>query len=176
MSQLNLEKIISLLKEFTHDQKSELEIILIGGLALAYYGMEDRATIDIDAEIKGDVDSLFNFLKSKNIPSDIGEDMSGWSVIAMPSGYRERALTVEKDELLTVKILSPLDFIVAKLRRFTEEDLEDALFVAKRFDIKPEDVQKAADSAIKNSPKDTALFVFRGNIELFIKRMQTNRK
>ncbi|MBI4743987.1 MAG: hypothetical protein HY776_04110 [Actinobacteria bacterium] len=166
---------ISLLKEFTHNQKNELEIILVGGLALAYYGMENRATVDIDAEIEGDVSGLFNFLKSRNIPADIGENISGWSVIAMPPGYRERALTIDKDELLTVKVLSPVDFIIAKLRRFTEEDLADALFVAKRFDIKPADVQKAAESAIKGSPKDTALFVFRRNVGLFIEEMKTMR-
>jgi len=56
--QLDLEKIISLLREFTRDQKSKLEIILVGGLALAYYGLENRVTVDIDAEIKGDLNGL----------------------------------------------------------------------------------------------------------------------
>ncbi|MFQ5900060.1 MAG: DUF6036 family nucleotidyltransferase [Thermodesulfobacteriota bacterium] len=168
MFQLDFEKIIELLKEFTEDKKEPLEVILIGGLALHYYGMKNRATIDIDAEVKGDIDGLFNFLKSKRIPSDIGENISGWSVISMPSFYRERTIVIYKDGLLTVKVLHPSDFIIAKLRRFTDEDLEDAVFVAKKFDLSQKDVKESANSAVENSPADTAIFIFRKNVELFL--------
>ncbi len=171
MFPLGLEKIIELLKEFTEESKNALEIILIGGLALHYYGSKERITVDIDAEVKGDVEKLVRFLKSKEIPSDLGENISGWSVINLPSLYRERAITIHKDELLTVKVLHPLDFIMAKLRRFTDEDLEDALFVAKKFNLRQGDVKEAANSAIENSPADTALFIFKKNVELFVAKM-----
>ncbi len=171
MFQLNLEKIIALLKEFTEENKNALEIILIGGLALYYYGLKERATVDIDAEAKGEVEELVGFLKSKKIPADIGENISDWSVISMPPLYQERAITICKDELLTVKVLHPLDFIIAKLRRFTDEDLEDAFFVANKFNLRPEDVEAAANSAVEHSPADTALFIFRKNIRLFVARM-----
>lgn len=174
MLHLDLEGIIDLLKEFTRAKKKALEIILIGGLALHYYGLKERKTIDIDAEVSGDVEGLFKFLKTKKIPSDMGENISGWSVISMPPLYRERALTIYNDKLLTVKVLHPLDFIVAKLRRFTDEDLEDALFVAKKYDLKQENIKKSANSAIENSPEDTTLFIFRKNVELFLKKMNTN--
>lgn len=171
MFQLDLEKIIKLLKEFTEESKNALEIILVGGLALHYYGSKERTTVDIDAEVKGDVEGLVSFLKSKSIPSDIGENISGWSVVNLSPLYRERAITICKDELLTVKVLHPLDFIIAKLRRFTDEDLEDALFVANKFNLRQEDVKEAANSAIKNSPADTALFIFRKNVKLFVAKM-----
>lgn len=171
MFQLDIEKIIELLGKFTEENKKALEIILIGGLALQHYGLKERATVDIDAEVKGDLEELFVFLKSKKIPSDIGENISNWSVINMPPLYRERAITIYKDGLLTVKVLHPLDFIIAKLRRFTDEDLEDALFVANKFNLRQEDVKGAANSAIENSPADTALFIFRKNIELFLAGM-----
>lgn len=172
MSQVDREKIIELLKEFAWTRRKSLEIILLGGLAVQYYGMENRATIDIDAEIKGDIEGVFTFLKSRNIPADIGENISGWSVVAMPPGYRERVIEIYGDEFLTVNVLDPLDFIIAKLRRFTEEDIEDALFVARKYNIKIEEIAKRAEEAIRNSPKDTALFVFRKNVSIFISNLQ----
>jgi hypothetical protein len=172
LSQLNLENILNILKEFTIQKNISLEIIFVGGLALHYYGKKDRATVDIDAEIKGNVDELINFLKEKNIPSDIGENISSWSVVSMPSGYRERAISIYNDNLLQAKVLHPVDFIIAKLRRFTEEDLEDAIFVAKKFNVSSDDIRKAAEDAIKNSPKDTALLIFKKNVEFFVKRLE----
>jgi len=172
LSPIDLEKILELLKEFVWTRRERLEITLLGGLAVQYYGMENRATIDIDAEIIGDLEALFNFLKSKNIPADIGENISGWSVVSMPQGYRERVIEIYRDEFLTVNVLDPLDFIIAKLRRFTEEDIEDALFVAKKYNIKIEEIEKRAEEAIRNSPKDTVLFLFRKNINIFIALLQ----
>lgn len=172
MSQLKLEDIIEILKEFSC-ANNPLEIILLGGLSMQYYGLVERTTVDLDGEVKGNVDALFHFLKEKNIPSDIGEDISGWSVIAMPSGYRERAIKIYSDDKLTIKVLNPVDFIVAKLRRFTEVDLNDALFVAKRFNVKPEDISKGVEDAIKNSPKDTSLFTFRKYLAVFIDKFRS---
>ena len=172
MSQVDLEHVITLLKQFTRERKSRLEIILLGGLALQYYGMKDRATIDVDGEVKGDLASLFQFLKHNHVPGDLGEDISGWSVIAMPPGYRERAVSIFQDDLLEVKVLSSLDLIIAKLRRFTEEDIEDALFIARQYAIKPEEIQGSAEEAIRHSVKDTTLFMFRENVQLFLEKMK----
>jgi len=169
--QVSLEKIIGLLKEFAWQRKSDLQIILLGALALQYYGLEDRATADIDAEVKGDVEGLFNFLRSHNIPADLGENISGWSVIAMPPDYEKRVIEIYKDEFLRISVLHPLDFIIAKLRRFTEEDIGDAVFVARRYKIGAKEIEKKSEEAIKNSPKDTALFIFRRNIAIFISKI-----
>lgn len=172
MSQVDLTRIVVLLREFTQERKTRLEITLLGGLALQYYGMEDRATVDIDAEVKGDLEGLFHFLKIKNVPADLGEDVSGWSVIAMPPGYRDRSATIYKDALLEVKVLNPLDFIIAKLRRFTEEDIQDALFVAEKYKIDAKEIERSAEETIHHSIKDTALFLFRENLQLFLKKMR----
>lgn len=51
MSQVDLPKIILLLKQFVAERGSHLDLTLLGGLALAHYGMRDRATIDVDAEV-----------------------------------------------------------------------------------------------------------------------------
>ena len=66
MSGIKLKNVIQLLKRFSRN--SPLEIILIGGLSLEYYGLRERATMDIDAEVKGDVDKLSDFLKKTKFP------------------------------------------------------------------------------------------------------------
>ena len=175
MSQIDFERVIGLLKDFTQEKKAPLELILIGGLALHFYGKKDRVTADVDAEVKGDLEALFLFLKEHHIPSDLSEDFSGWSVIAMPPGYQGRAQTVYEDPLLKIKILSPLDFIVAKLRRFTEEDIEDALFVAGKNKVSPQEVEQAAETAIEHSAKDTTLFLFRKNVLRFSQVLKESR-
>lgn len=63
--------------------------------------------------------------------------------------------------------MHPIDFIVAKLRRGTDLDLTDAEFVARRFNVTPDAIRRAAEAAIAASPKDTTLFLFRKLVELF---------
>ena len=81
-----------------------------------------------------------------------------------------------RDAFLEVKVLPPLDFIIAKLRRFTEEDIEDALFVVRKHTMKAQEVEKSAEEAIRHSVKDTALFLFRGNVQLFLERMRRDKE
>jgi len=170
LSQVDLKKILSLLKIFAKERENRIEVILLGGLALQHYGMQDRATIDVDAEVSVDLEKLFQFLKANQIPSDLSENISGWSVVAMPPGYRDRAITIYQNPCLRVAVLCPLDFIISKLRRFTEEDIHDALFIVKKFSILPEEIERAAHEAICHSVKDTALFLFQSNVRLFLNK------
>lgn len=176
MSQVNLKKIIGLLEEFAKEGKAKSEIILTGGLALQYYGKKERKTIDVDAQVKGEIEKLLVFLKERGVPGDLGENISNWSVVSLPSGYEERAVVIKKTKYLTLKVLSPQDMIIAKLRRFTEIDLEDALFLAGKFKIPSESIDKSAQAAIRNSPKDTAIFLFKKNLRIFLKELEGEQK
>jgi hypothetical protein len=105
------------------------------------------------------------------VPADLGENISGWSVVAMPPGYRDRTSVWHEDGGLRIRLLHPVDFVIAKLRRGTEQDLDDAQEVVMRFHIPPADIQAAADSAKQASPKDTALFTFRKIVDVFCGRI-----
>ncbi|MCL4478994.1 MAG: hypothetical protein M1381_07860 [Deltaproteobacteria bacterium] len=65
-----------------------------------------------------------------------------------------------------------MHFVIAKLRRATEVDIQDALFVAKKYKLKKEELRHISDIAIKNSPKDTSLFIFGKTVEHFLKKLQ----
>jgi len=69
-----------------------------------------------------------------------------------------------------LRLLHPIDFVIAKLRRGTDLDLQDAAYVMGRFGLSTQAVEEAADSAIAASPKDTKLFLFRTIVQTFCRR------
>jgi hypothetical protein len=112
----------------------------------------------VDAELRQDVEPVSAFLKQHGVPSNLSENISGWSIVSLPPGYRDRATVLHERKNLRVAVLEPTDFIISKLRRGTEQDFTDAEFVARRYEVTGEAIQMAADTAIAASPKDTALF------------------
>lgn len=160
-----------LLDEYIRQTHRSLDLILIGGLALQAYGVHERVTVDVDGELAGDLEPLLEFLRARQVPADLGENISGWSVVAMPPGYRDRTSVWHEDGGLRIRLLHPVDFVIAKLRRGTEQDLDDAQEVVIRFHLSFDDIQVAADSAIQASPKDTALFTFRKIVQIFDQRI-----
>jgi hypothetical protein len=171
LSLVNLDAVKGLLDEYVRQTHRSLDLILIGGLALQAYGVHERVTVDVDGELAGELEPLLEFLRARQVPADLGENISGWSVVAMPPGYRDRTSVWHEDGGLRIRLLHPVDFVIAKLRRGTEQDLDDAQEVVMRFHIPPADIQAAADSAKQASPKDTALFTFRKIVDVFCGRI-----
>ena len=122
MSPLNLDVVKALLSEYVTQQHQAVELILIGGLALQAYGVHDRVTIDVIGELVGELEPLLEFLRTRQVPADLGENISGWSVVAMPPGYRDRTSVWHEDGGLRIRLLHPVDFVIAKLRRGTDQD------------------------------------------------------
>lgn len=77
---------------------------------------------------------------------------------------------------LRIRVLTPIDFVLAKLRRSTDVDLEDALLVAQQHRISAADIRIAAQSALAASPQDTALFLFRKSVDLFCQSLPPSQK
>jgi hypothetical protein len=167
LSAVTAEQVIELLTNYTRETGTSLDILLVEALALQAYGYQNRLTRDLDAEVVGSIEPLTEFLRQHSIPADLTTNFSGWSIVSMPPGYRDRATDLVRQSNLRVRLLTPIDFVIAKLRRGTDLDLEDAAYVAKRFHLTAEQVQTAAAAALGASPKDTALFLFRRTVELF---------
>ena len=168
---ITINRLITLLEEYVQQTGASVDLLLVGGLALQAYGYGDRSTQDVDGEVVGDLDSLVRFLRQHQVPADLGENMSGWSVVAMAPGYRDRVSVLHEKPGLRLRLLHPIDFVIAKLRRGTEIDIEDATYVARHFDITPAAVSEAAEAAISASPRDTAVFLFRKTVEIFCTRL-----
>lgn len=124
LSRLAANQLIERLSQFVHETGSPIDSLIVGTLALYAYGVSDRAIRDVAAELSGPLTPLQGFLIRCQIPADLTQNFSGWSIVAMPPGYRERAtVLVDRPEL---RVLPPLDFVIAKLCRGTELDLDDA--------------------------------------------------
>ena len=171
MSALTLDHILTLFEEYVRQTGQRLDVLLIGRLAMYAYGSSEAQTDDVDAELRQGVERVGTFLKQHGIPSNLSENISGGSIVSLPPGYRDRTKMLHERENLRVAVLEPTDFVISKLRRGTEQDFTDAEFVARRYGVNRQAVQAAADAALAASPKDTALFVFRKAVDLFLHRL-----
>ncbi len=167
LSALTVDHLITLLTDYTKQSGVSLDVLLVGALALHAYGYQDRLPRVVDAEVIGSVEALTEYLNRHDVPADLTTNFSGWSVIAMPPGYRDRATDLVHQPQLRVRLLAPIDFVIAKLRRGTDLDLEDAAFVTTRFQLTSDQVRTSAAAALAASPQDTALFLFRKTVDLF---------
>jgi hypothetical protein len=168
---ITADRLVVLLQEFVAGTGEKIDLLLVGALALQCYGFRDRLTNDVDGELTGSLSHLSEFLTQQGIPADLTQDMSGWSVVAMPPGYRDRATDFLHEPNLRIRLLAPIDFVIAKLRRGIELDLEDARYVALKFHLPIATIQHAAASAVAASPQDTALFLFTKTVDLFCREL-----
>lgn len=147
------------------------KIILCDGLAAIAYGLEERATFDIDAEIDTDIKTIERIKKNLPYPAEFSSDISRWEMIDIPEGYRDRAVPLEnvKTEKIKVFLLSPLDLIISKLRVFRDKDIQDAIFLVKKFEIKKSELRKVSEQAIQQSPPSTEILRFRRSLQHFLK-------
>lgn len=164
MPTLTTDHLIDLLTQYVADKAASVDLLLVGALALHAYGV-------VDAELDGPLKPLADFLRQHHIPADLTQNFSGWSVVAMPPGYRDRAMTLVDRPQLRVRVLSPTDFVLAKLRRGTDLDVDDALLVARRYGLTPDDVRRSAEAAVTASPQDTALFLFQQTVDMFCRHL-----
>ena len=173
MPTLTAKYLIELLTQFVEETSSSVDLLIVGALALHAYGISDRATRDIDAEIDGPLMPLLDFLTTHRVPADLTQNFSGWAVVAMPPGYRDRATDLINQPNLRVRVLAPIDFVIAKLRRGTDLDLDDALLVAQHNRLSADMIQANARAALAASPQDTALFLFQKTVDLFCKSLSS---
>ena len=111
------------------------------------------------------------FKKNLRFPAELTTNISRWSMIDIPKGYRKRAVPLDiiKAKNISVFLLSPLDLIISKLRVFRDKDIQDALFLIKEFNIRKSDILKASKQAIAQSPPSTELLRFKKSLRYFIK-------
>lgn len=145
-----------------------VNVILLGGLAMAWYG-SSRQTRDLDAEVSSlTKPQLTRLWKSLGFPADLSADVSHWGMIDLPPGYRNRAKTIRRRGRVTVRILSPLDLVMSKLRVMRDADIRDARFLIRRFKITRRQIRRAMNRMIRASIPSTDLFFFQRFVEGFL--------
>jgi hypothetical protein len=152
------------------------KVTLFGGLAVVAYGMTDRQTHNVNAEISAVPTEAFKVavdaLEKLGIPAYLTANASRWSMIDLPSGYRERTVLFRKVGDVTFHLPSPVDLIVSKIRVGRDRDIADSEYIAKRFGIRASEIRAAAESAVRNSPSSTEVPEFRNRLDLFEKTLE----
>lgn len=148
-----------------------LRVIICGGLAMMAYGMPERTTLDIDAEVEADFEVIRKLREGLKFPAELSADISRWSMIDIPAGYRDRAVRYNSvpTKHIDVFLLSPTDLIISKLRVFRDKDIEDAIFLVNKTGIQREEILKAAEDVVKTSPPSTEILRFRKMVDHFLK-------
>ena len=123
--------------------------------------------MDVGGELVGELDPLITFFQQHRAPADLGENTSVWSIVLMSPGYRERNSVWHEEPGIRLRLLNPVDFVIARLRRGTDQDLDDAEYLAQRFQVLSTAIRSAAESAIAASPGDAAIFFFKKTVENF---------
>ncbi|MDX8410941.1 MAG: DUF6036 family nucleotidyltransferase [Mariprofundaceae bacterium] len=162
-------------KEVTHEDIERLSAliqqpcIVLGGAALPFYGVQ-RGTEDIDIEIQAtsyeEVAEISERLKSEGIDGDVSGDASGWGMIPLPDGYRDRAI---QTDITHIKVLHPLDFVHSKLRRGTIDDVSDCKAVCATQQISDEEIR--AHLKLVKLPADPISAVYLRMIDRFCEEL-----
>ena len=148
--------------------RRSVDVILLGGLAMAWYG-SSRQTHDLDAEVSSLTrPQLTRLWQSLDFPADLSTDVSHWGMIDLPPGYRKRAKTIRRHGRVTVRILAPIDLAMSKLRVMRESDIQDARFLIRRFRITKLQIRRAMNRMIRASIPSTDLFFFQRFMDGFL--------
>src|SRR3972149_6369566 len=151
--------------------EEDIDIYLLGGCALILLGAS-RTTQDIDFEIKGasdeTIERIQQFCNDKNIPVNFSEDAGMWGMISI-NNSRDTALPYSDFGKINVRILDPLDMSIGKIERFTDIDVQDVTYLIKKFSINAEELLTTWAKALNRSVKSEKSFLFRKQVESFIK-------
>jgi hypothetical protein len=95
-------------------------------------------------------------------------DVDRWSLVSVPSRHR-RARRFRTIGRLRVDLLDPACWAVYKLARYLEPDVEDLVAVLRRERVGPRRLARLCGEALRASPRSTALFLFRRQVEAFFR-------
>jgi len=144
----------------------EYDKIIIGGAALLLYGVE-RGTSDIDFNVDVPSFEALEGVQSKlvelGIKADVSSNIEGWGIVPLPTGFRDRLLDTEIER---TKVLHPLDFVFAKLRRGTEQDIKDCIKVYEVSGLTSDEVSD--HMGLVQLPLDPASLDFKKKVAFFV--------
>ena len=164
-----------LAKRFPH----ACEIVLTGAAAGAIYG-NVRATLDIDFAVRFKARSArqiklrwrefekatHDVTRLTGIVVQYAEDIDRWSTITFLD-YWKHTRKFNQFGSIKVKLLDPLYWAIGKLTRYLDPDIRDMIQVFKKNGTAWRALAKVMGTALRKSPKSTACFLFRKQVEDF---------
>lgn len=172
---MKLPDIDNFFSELSKVYKSKAEIILTGGAAAAILGGV-RPTLDIDFEVKlanpkeweTFQQAITATAKKTGIKAQFAEKIEQWSQVTLLD-YNKYKLFYKKFNLINVWVLDPRHWSIGKITRYWDQDVQDILEVFKVTKPNAWEVAKIWKKALNKSPKSSALFLVKKQIEHFFR-------
>ncbi len=178
---MNQKEILRFFKILADLFEEKCQIILTGAAAGALYGRV-RPTTDIDFSLKlnrksarGYDRSWQSFAKAVHeasartgIAAQYGEDIDRWSSITLLD-YEKRKYLFRRFGKIAVYLMEPSYWAIGKLGRYLDSDIRDLVHVLKLTGTSWQILAAILGKALRKSPKSTACFSFRRQVEDFLK-------
>lgn len=152
-------------------------IVLTGGCEAMLLGGA-RPTGDVDFELVPPGDPGRTALVERAVAAAAAQtgvtvqwstEIDRWSPVSVPPRYR-RSRPHRRIGSLHVRLLDPACWAVYKLARYLEADVDDLRAVLRREGVSPRRLARVCGEALRASPRSTALFQFRRQVEDFFER------
>lgn len=176
-------QIDSFFREFQKNFGGKITISLTGAAAGSLMG-KIRPTLDIDFAVQIPNRSRKNKIWEEvevavqkttartGIAANFAEDIDRWSMIHFLD-YKKRSKFYKRFGKVMVRILNPEYWAIGKFARYLDLDVQDLVTVLKHERVSSEVLANILGRALKKSPRSTALFQFRKQVEHFLKTYGT---
>lgn len=177
---MNRQAIVRFFQLLARHFPAPCEIILTGAGAGALYGRV-RPTVDLDFALRlkagspGAKERQWNAFgeaarrvsQRTGIALQYAEDIDRWSSITLLD-YERHTRPFRKFGKMEVRLLEPAYWAIGKLARYLDPDLRDVIQVFRRQKTSWRRLCPVLGRALRRSPKSTAGFLFRRQVEDFL--------
>jgi hypothetical protein len=153
------------------------KVILTGGCEALLLGGQ-RATGDLDIGIELSEryrrrgpeveDAVAAAAAALGLAVQYSSDIDRWSSISVPRPKR-RTRPLKRIGRLNVHLLDPAVWAVYKLARYLDSDVHDLIAVLRAERVDAGRVARLCGHALRESPRSSALFLFRQQVEHFLR-------
>lgn len=152
-------------------------IVLTGGAeALVLGGIRPTADLDFGVEVAPrwrerwpEIESaIAEASRTTGIAAQYGEELDHWSSVSVPP-KRRRSRPWLRFGRLRLRLLDPACWAIYKLARYLESDRADLVPVLRREGVRWSRLTRLAGESLRESPKSSALFLFRKHVEHFLR-------
>ena len=169
---MNLQGILRFFRALEKYFHKPCRVILTGAGAGIIYG-KVRATLDLDfaLDLKGNWKEFQEAARRASLKTGIAvqyaEDIDRWSSITFLD-YKKHTRPFKRFGSMEVRVLDPSYWAIGKLARYLDPDIRDLIQVLKKTKTSWKKLARLLGLALRKSPKSTACFLFRRQVEDFL--------
>jgi hypothetical protein len=101
------------------------------------------------------------------IAASAAEDIDRWGMITLLD-YKRNSRSFQRFDRLDLRLLDPVHWSIGKLTRFLQTDVTDVVAVLQSQGIEARRAARVWGKALAASPRSTAQFLFRKQVEAFL--------